>query len=121
MPTPCPSAILFGRADDPGLNLEGYVQQHDETWIRHLAAHGYPDAHPLGAGMEGAVYALHDDLVAKVWGDRSSAELERLRLFYADLSRAGLTFATPYIERFSARTTSLTAISPARSSRSMVW
>lgn len=75
------------------------MQQHDETWIRHLAAHGYPDAHPLGAGMEGAVYALHDDLVAKVWGDRSSAELERLRLFYADLSRAGLTFATPYIER----------------------
>jgi len=38
--------------------------------------------------------------VAKGWGEgRSLAELERLRLFYADLSRAELTFATPYIER----------------------
>lgn len=98
------------------------MQQHDENWIRRLAEHGCPDAQPLGAGMEGAVYALSDDLVAKVWGEgRRLAELERLRLFYADLSRAELTFATPYIERFSARTTSLTAISPARSSRSMVW
>jgi hypothetical protein len=75
------------------------VQQHDENWLRYFAATGYPDARPLAAGMEGAVYALTDDLVAKVWGGRSEAELERLRLFYDDLARARLTFDTPRIER----------------------
>jgi hypothetical protein len=75
------------------------VQQHDENWLRYFAATGYPGARPLAAGMEGAVYALNDDLVAKVWGGRDGAELERLRLFYADLARARLTFGTPRIER----------------------
>ncbi|MCG5211975.1 phosphotransferase [Streptosporangium soli] len=75
------------------------MQQHDEKWIRYFAANGFPDARALAAGMEGAVYTLNDELVAKVWGSRTGTELERLKLFYDELSRAGLTFDTPRIER----------------------
>ncbi|MES0833716.1 MULTISPECIES: phosphotransferase family protein [Nocardiopsidaceae] len=74
------------------------MQQHDEAWVRFFEAKGYPEAAELAAGMEGAVYALNDDLVAKVWGVRSGEELERLQRFYDDLAKAQLAFRTPRIE-----------------------
>lgn len=70
------------------------MQQHEEKWIAYFAEEGCR-AHPLGSGMEGAVYALADDLVAKVWAKRSTEELHRLGSFYGYLDRAGLPFATP--------------------------
>lgn len=51
----------------------------------------------LAVGMEGAAYALNDDLVAKVWKKRSGEELRRIQLFYKDLSEAPLSFHTPRI------------------------
>src|SRR5699024_6910169 len=74
------------------------MQQHDEKWIRYFEARGYPDVEELAAGMEGAVYALNGELVAKVWGVRSGEELRRLQLFYADLAKAQRSLRTPRID-----------------------
>ncbi|MFJ9085806.1 phosphotransferase family protein [Streptomyces sp. NPDC102384] len=71
------------------------MQQHEEKWIHHFVSEGYPAVEPLSSGMEGAVYRLDDQLIAKVWGDRSPEQLHRLKDFYAHLDTAGLPFATP--------------------------
>lgn len=71
------------------------MQHHDEEWVAYFAAEGYRGAEPLGAGMEGAVYQLDGDLVAKVWGERSAEQLRRLGAFYAYLDSVGLPFFTP--------------------------
>jgi hypothetical protein len=71
------------------------LQHHDGRWLAYFAAEGFRAAEPLGAGMEGAVYGLGGDLVAKVWGARPAGQLRRLGLFYAYLDSAGLPFLTP--------------------------
>jgi Phosphotransferase enzyme family len=71
------------------------MQLHDEQWLAYFAAQGYRAAEPLGAGMEGAVYQLDGDLVAKVWGERPAGQLRRLGAFYEHLDLAGLPFLTP--------------------------
>jgi phosphotransferase family enzyme len=71
------------------------VRRHDEQWLAYFAAEGYRAAEPLGAGMEGAVFKLDGDLVAKVWGERPAGQLRRLGSFYAYLDSAGLPFLTP--------------------------
>ena len=68
-----------------------------EWWVDRLTALGLPVHEPLGAGMDGVVYAVDDDTVAKVWFRHSPGVLHRLRDFYADLDSAGLPFATPCI------------------------
>ncbi|MGW0231167.1 adenosine deaminase [Actinopolymorpha singaporensis] len=68
-----------------------------QWWEDRLEALGLPVGQPLGAGMDGVVYAVDDDTVAKVWFRHSPATLHRLRDFYADLDAAGLPFATPCI------------------------
>lgn len=81
--------------DDPERPREVHVQHHDEGWLAYFAAEGYKAVEPVGAGMEGAVYALGDDLVAKVWGERPAGQLRRLRSFYAYLDSVGMPFLTP--------------------------
>lgn len=71
------------------------MQRHDQQWLAYFAAEGYPSAEPLGAGMEGAVYKLDGDLVAKVWGERPVGQLRRLGAFYAYIDSVGLPFMTP--------------------------
>lgn len=71
--------------------------QHDERWVEYFAKHGYPQAKPLGSGMEGTVYKLGENFVGKVWVRREATELRRLQEFYADLSETPLPFATPLI------------------------
>lgn len=71
------------------------MQQHDAEWITYFAAEGFRAVEPLGAGMEGAVYKLDDELVAKVWGERSAEQLRLLGSFYAYLDSVGLPFLTP--------------------------
>lgn len=73
-------------------------QRHSAAWSRYFIENGFPDAAPLAAGMEGAVYRLDHELVGKVWARRTPAELLRLQRFYADLASAGLPFATPQIQ-----------------------
>ena len=60
---------------------------------------GHPGAERIGAGTEGTVYRLDDELVAKVWHDRDAARLRPLAAAYAELAGAGLPFATPRIEQ----------------------
>jgi aminoglycoside phosphotransferase (APT) family kinase protein len=55
------------------------------------------DVKPLAAGVEGAIYDLGGDLIAKVWRDRHPDDLQRMQGFYADVLEAGLPFATPEI------------------------
>ena len=79
--------------------MSGFLQVHTPEWVEYFARQGYPDAEPLAAGVEGAIYRLGDGTVAKVWGRRREPELVRTQNFYADVARAGLPFATPEILR----------------------
>ncbi|GAA2755084.1 adenosine deaminase [Actinopolymorpha rutila] len=80
------------RAGAPSADASG-----PEWWVDRLKALGLPVDEPLGAGMDGVVYAVDDDTVAKVWFRHSPGALHRLRDFHADLDAAGLPFATPCI------------------------
>jgi aminoglycoside phosphotransferase (APT) family kinase protein len=77
--------------------LADFVQTHTPRWLRYFAAAGYPDAEPLAAGVEGAIYRLGGGTVAKVWGRKRVPELVALQRCYADVAAAGLPFATPLI------------------------
>jgi hypothetical protein len=66
-------------------------------WPAELRKVGLTATGQLGAGMEGAVYALDDETVAKVWIRQDATSLARLRDFYAELDASGLPFATPLI------------------------
>lgn len=76
-----------------------FQQIHSADWLAHFVRAGYPDARPLAAGVEGAVYALDDRTVAKAWGRRRATELQPWRAFYTDLAAADLPFDTPEILR----------------------
>ena len=78
-----------------------FEQVHSAGWVAHFVQVGYPDARPLAAGVEGAVYDLGDGTVAKVWAHRRRADLQLWRAFYDDLAAGGLPFATPEILRMS--------------------
>jgi hypothetical protein len=71
------------------------MRDAEQAWLRRFASRGHPAATPLASGMEGAVYRLGDDLVAKVWEHKGRAELAALGDFYEQLAVAGLDFATP--------------------------
>jgi len=58
------------------------MREHSSAWQEQLIALGYPDAQPLGVGMEGAVYRLDAATIGKVWAQRSAAELRRLQRCY---------------------------------------
>lgn len=62
-----------------------------------LQRHGWTPGEPLGAGVEGAVFALDDVTVAKIWHGRSAADLDQLQRFTSALERANLPFGTPGI------------------------
>jgi aminoglycoside phosphotransferase (APT) family kinase protein len=73
-----------------------FVLAHTQEWLDHFAQQGYR-ASALAAGVEGAIYDLGSDLIAKVWRVRRRGELELMRHFYADVAKAGLPFMTPEI------------------------
>jgi Phosphotransferase enzyme family len=75
------------------------MQAPEVSWIEQFRSEGYPDAAPLGGGMEGAVYRLEDGLVAKVWVNKQGVDLETLKVFYEELGEHSLPFATPRIHR----------------------
>ncbi|MCT7293895.1 phosphotransferase [Rhodococcus sp. PAE-6] len=51
----------------------------------------------LGQGMEGAVYAVDRNRIAKIWFDESEVSLQRLRRFYNALAAASFRFEIPRI------------------------
>ncbi|WP_080678616.1 phosphotransferase family protein [Rhodococcus pyridinivorans] len=51
----------------------------------------------LGQGMEGAVYAIGRNRIAKIWFDESEASLQRLRRFYNALAATSFRFEIPRI------------------------
>jgi hypothetical protein len=73
-----------------------FVLAHTQEWLDHFARQGYR-ASALAAGVEGAIYDLGSDLVAKVWRVRRGGELELMQRFYGDVAKAGLPFMTPEI------------------------
>jgi aminoglycoside phosphotransferase (APT) family kinase protein len=76
-----------------------FRQDHSGEWLAYFVRSGHPDARPLAAGVEGAVYELDGDTVGKVWGRRRVGELRSWQAFYADLAAAGMPFGTPLILR----------------------
>ncbi|MEE4596101.1 aminoglycoside phosphotransferase family protein [Streptomyces sp. DSM 41524] len=77
--------------------MSDHRRVHTKEWVEHFMAAGYPDAEPLAAGVEGAIYRLGDGTVAKVWGRRTIPELLRMQAFYQDVAAGGTSFATPEI------------------------
>lgn len=69
--------------------------------LERLRAAGYSVTHEVGRGMEGAVIALDDQRVVKVWDRRPRVEVDRLRTFYDavhdGLADAGVAVAVPRI------------------------
>lgn len=57
-----------------------------------------PAAHHIGSGMEGHVFCLNDDTVAKVWQIAPTGHVKNLQAFYAALLDLRLTFMTPIID-----------------------
>ena len=86
------------RRTSPREDGHAMEQRHSAAWSRYFIENGFPDAAPLAAGMEGAVYRLGPELIGKVWARRKPAELLRLQRFYAGLASAGLPFETPWIQ-----------------------
>jgi len=74
-----------------------YRQGHTADWLEYFAHGGYPAVQPLAAGVEGAVYSLGEEMIAKVWSGRPPADLDLIRQVYADIARHQLPFATPEI------------------------
>jgi aminoglycoside phosphotransferase (APT) family kinase protein len=68
-----------------------------EEWLEYFSRRGYREVKELAAGVEGTVYDLGAEQVAKVWRQRRAAELVLMQAFYADVARAGLPFGTPEI------------------------
>ncbi|MCW6004010.1 aminoglycoside phosphotransferase family protein [Micromonospora sp. CPCC 205371] len=79
--------------------MTAFIQVHTPRWLSYFARNGHPEAAPLAAGVEGAVYRLGDGVVAKVWRRKRAPELLAAQRFYADVAAAGLPFATPLILR----------------------
>jgi aminoglycoside phosphotransferase (APT) family kinase protein len=73
-----------------------FVLTHTQKWRRHFTQQGYRVS-PLAAGVEGAIYDLSGDLIAKVWRVRRADELQLMQHFYADVAKARLPFKTPEI------------------------
>ncbi|MBO0867733.1 MAG: aminoglycoside phosphotransferase family protein [Micromonosporaceae bacterium] len=73
------------------------IQDHTGRWLSHFTRAGYPDAQPLAAGVEGAVYRLGGGMIGKVWERRRVPELLAMQGFYADVASAGVPFATPVV------------------------
>jgi Phosphotransferase enzyme family len=65
-------------------------------WAVELAKLGH-DPIQLSAGVEGAVFTLGDDTVAKVWNSRKEHEIVSMAAFYDALLGADLPFLTPKI------------------------
>ena len=76
--------------------MPDFVLAHTQKWLDHFTQQGHRVS-PLAAGVEGAIYDLGDDLVAKVWRVRRTGELELMQHFYADVAQARLPFRTPEI------------------------
>lgn len=74
-----------------------YLQRHSDDWLAYFAARGHRAAHPLAAGVEGAVYRLGEGLVAKVWSGRPPAGFRMMREVHEDIAAHPLPFATPQI------------------------
>ena len=62
----------------------------------------------VAAGMEGFVFDIGNDRLAKVWLTKTRQEVEQLHAFYAQLREKRLPFATPLIQEILDTTTGVT-------------
>ncbi|MFF5145471.1 hypothetical protein ACFY6U_38140 [Streptomyces sp. NPDC013157] len=68
-----------------------------DSWPVRFTERGHTGVRRIGSGVEGVVYSLGDDRVAKVWSGRRPAGFRLTRQVYADLARHPLPFSTPEI------------------------
>ncbi|MFC0623658.1 phosphotransferase family protein [Kribbella deserti] len=66
-------------------------------WTEPLRPAGYRPREVLGAGMEGTVLALGDDLIAKIWHRRTPDALKTLKTFYDAVDQGLSGLRTPQI------------------------
>ncbi|MHA4854426.1 phosphotransferase family protein [Rhodococcus sp. MSC1_016] len=70
---------------------------HDEATRILYRWTGGADPRLLGQGMEGVVYEIDHDRVAKIWFGESEASLQRDRVFYNTLAGKSFQFSIPRI------------------------
>ncbi|WP_437058014.1 phosphotransferase family protein [Streptomyces sp. enrichment culture] len=70
---------------------------HDEATRLLRRWTGVADPRPLGQGMEGLVYEIDRDRVAKIWFGQPEAALHRTRMFHDALRAKHFEFAVPRI------------------------
>ncbi|MFK0152497.1 phosphotransferase family protein [Streptomyces sp. NPDC090493] len=68
-----------------------------DPWPLRFADRGHTNVRRIGSGVEGVVYSLGEDRVAKVWNGRPTADVRLTRQVYADIARRPLPFSTPEI------------------------
>ncbi|MER5796657.1 aminoglycoside phosphotransferase family protein, partial [Streptomyces sp. NPDC001980] len=68
-----------------------------DPWPVRFVDRGHTDVRRIGSGVEGVVYSLGEDRVAKVWSGRPPAGFRLTRQVYADIARHPLPFSTPEI------------------------
>jgi aminoglycoside phosphotransferase (APT) family kinase protein len=74
------------------------------SWMDHQSAQQLlrkaelPARHHIGSGMEGHVFRVSDDTVAKVWFTAPSDHVRKLQAFYAAVLELRLPFMTPIID-----------------------
>ena len=71
----------------------------DLDGLKLLNQLGFENAELLASGMEGEVYRIGEERVAKIWKIQTAPQLHRLQLFYSDLATSNLGFGTPQIEQ----------------------
>src|SRR5688500_11591344 len=68
-----------------------------ETAQQKLGVLGFTDVDYAASGMEGHVFRIGDESVAKVWFSKSSKDMAPLKQFYERLQTLNPPFATPLI------------------------
>ena len=68
-----------------------------------LLEFGYSSVSHIASGMEGHVFSVGNDQVAKVWFSKGEAELRQLQRFYEVVDSLNLPFATPLLTKIRVR------------------
>ncbi len=70
----------------------------NEAIIRTLSSQGYHFEGDIWSGMEGKVFSISDNRVAKIWLSRSITDVKQIQDFTSDVASMKLPFGTPEIE-----------------------
>ncbi|ULH16957.1 phosphotransferase (plasmid) [Deinococcus sp. KNUC1210] len=102
-------SVVPGRLDE-GEGRLSVMQPVDLRGPKLLNQLGFDHADLLASGMEGEVYRVGEQRVAKIWKMQTAPQLQHRQLFYDDLALFDLGFGTPQIEQVLVHDSQLVSI-----------